>query len=83
MYTRKAKGELLNRREIRTRAHDGPLFTVKIPRCEAFKRSVGYAGAVRWNDLTPTIRNTNTYKEFKQLQRKAMLLPLTRIQVDL
>ena len=81
MYCRKSNVSLLNRREIRTRAHDAPLFNIAIPRCEAYKRSVGYFGAVSWNELPPLVRNTNTYQKFKQLQKREMLLPLTRIQV--
>ena len=50
MYTRLGRKELINTREIRTRAHDAPLFDVTIPRCEAFKRSVGYFGSVEWNN---------------------------------
>ena len=58
MYKRLSRKELLNNREIRTRAHDAPLFNVQIPRGEAFKRSVGYSGSVLWNELTPATRNT-------------------------
>ena len=77
MYKRKAdKPALLNNREIRTRAHDAPLFNVNVPRCEAFKRSVGYFGSVLWNELTPKIRNTNSYLEFKLKQKKEMILTL-------
>ena len=46
MYIRSSRKELLNNREIRTRAHDAPLSNVTIPRYEAFKRSVGYFGSV-------------------------------------
>ena len=45
LYTRLGKKELINTREIRTRAHDAVLFNVSIPRCEAYKRSVGYFGS--------------------------------------
>ena len=83
MYSRKTKEKLLNKREIQTRAHDAPLFAVTVPRCEAFKRSVGYSGAIRWNELPPRIRNRNTYKQFKLSQKKAMLIPLDGIQIDL
>ena len=80
MYKRKEmRGDLLNKREIRTRAHDAPLFKIIIPRCEAVKRSVGYFGAERWNALTPNVRNTNSYQEFKKLQKRDMLLPLNQI----
>ena len=67
MFTRKSKVHLLNNREIRTRAHDAPLFETSIPRCEAYRRSVGYRGATKWNSLTPAIRHTATYLAFKKL----------------
>ena len=77
MYIRKdTKPNLLNRREIRTRAHDAPLFTVKIPRCEAYKRSVGYSGAETWNGLPPNVRNLIPFKTFKEHQKKEMLTGL-------
>ena len=79
MYKRQNRRDLLNVREIRTRAHDAPLFDVIIPRCEAVKRSVCYAGSVVWNSLPPEIRNTDSYLAFKNLQKKAMLLPLSKI----
>ena len=47
MYIRKSKVHLLNNRKIRTRAHDAPLFETSIPRCEAYRHSVGYSGATR------------------------------------
>ena len=76
MYKRLSRKDLLNNREIRTRAHDAPLFSVAIPRCEAFKRSVGYSGSVAWNDLSPVLRNTTTYVEFKNIQKRSMLQPI-------
>ena len=80
MYKRKGTREdLLNTREIRTRAHDAPLFEVMIPRGEAVKRSVGYFGAEGWNALSPNLRNTDTYQEFKKIQKSSMLLPLQNI----
>ena len=82
MYTRKGNVNLLNNREIRTRAHDAPLFEVKIPRSEAFKRSIGYFGAVSWNNLPPKTRNIGDFLAFKHAQTIKMLSPLTRIQVE-
>ena len=80
MYQRSGKRpDLLNRREIRTRAHDAPLFDTAIPRCEAFKRSVGYHGTVAWNNLPPDIRNISPYPHFKALQKREMLTPLALI----
>ena len=79
MYKRQGRRELMNTREIRTRAHDAPLFNVTIPRCEAFKRSIRYFGSQEWNSLAPAIRNTDSYLAFKLLQKKLMLAPLSLI----
>ena len=80
MYKRKSKPGLLNRREIRTRAHDAPLFIVPIPRCEAFKRSVIYHGSYTWNNLGVKVRNSKNYLSFKNIQKQSMFLPLKAIQ---
>ena len=56
MYTRLGNPSYIDNRDIRTRAHDGPLFSVKVPKIEMYKRSVKYAGAVQWNNLDPDIR---------------------------
>ena len=80
MYMRKDKKPgLLNKREIRTRANDAPLFETGVPRCEAFKRRVGYYGALKWNQLDPAVRNTPTYIRFKEIQKERMLSPLALI----
>ena len=79
MFIRKSKPNMLNIREIRTRAHDAPLFDIGIPRCEAFKRSVGYFGAVAWNNLSPEVRNTDLYPVFKFHRRKEMIEPLNQL----
>ena len=79
MYGRRRDVRLLNNREIRMRAHDAPLFEVTVPRCEAYKRSVGYFGAVKWNELAPATRNVNTFLKFKNMQKTNMLVPLLLI----
>ena len=71
---------LLNGREIRTRAHDAPLFEIKVPRYEAFKRSVQYAGSVKWNNCTTQMRKIQSYSQFKEVQKKSMLAPLERLR---
>ena len=79
MYIRKNRTDLMNNREIRTRAHDAPLFNVKTPRCEAFKRSIGYFGAVAWNELSPETRNIDTFALFKHSQKQKAIQPLKAI----
>ena len=80
MYIRKGNVRLLNNREIRTRAHDAPLFEVSIPRCKSFKCSIGYFGAVSWNNLSPDVRNTPNYLAFKHVQKLKMLSPRSQIR---
>ena len=80
MYKRKNNKALLNRREIRTRAHDAPLFNVPVPRCEAFKRSICFHGSNSWNNLDAETRNIANYSMFKWKQKCAMLSPLKEIQ---
>ena len=82
MYLRQNRKDLLNTREIRTRANDAPLFHVTIPKCEAFKRCVGYHGAIEWNNLPPAARNVNPYLVFKFHRKKDMLFPLTLININ-
>ena len=82
MYLRKSnRPELLNNREIRTRAQDAPLFDTIIPRCEAYKRSVGFAGSEIWNSLPPATRNIGSFKAFKDCQTKDMTARLNAIVV--
>ena len=70
MYQRQSRIDLINDAPICTRAHDAPLFKVVKPRLEAYKRSVAYQGATRWNELNPGIRNIAHYKMLKNIQKK-------------
>ena len=64
---------LLDNREIRTRAHDAPLFKVEVPRVESYKIAVRYAGSLQWNNLPANVRNIENSKLFKSKQKAAML----------
>ena len=64
MYCKLSNNQWVDRREIRTRAHDAPLFKVKVPKIESYKRAVEYSGAFRWNDLPADLRNVNSYYSF-------------------
>ena len=72
MYRRLAKTELLDRRDIRTRAHDAPLLRVAIPKVEAYKRSVEYAGSLQWNTLSKSERSICNFDAFKARQKQLM-----------
>ena len=78
MFIRKKNRKLLNNREIWTRSHDAPLYNVSVPRCEAYKHSVGFFGAVSWNNIPPVTRNAANYLAFKQVQKLHMLENSTR-----
>ena len=73
MYSRLGSREHVDSRDIRTRAHDAPLFKVKIPKLEIYKRSVEYAGAVQWNGLDTHVRETATLQQFKSKQKAQMM----------
>ena len=69
MYKRTARADLIDNREIRTRAHDAPLFKVKVPKKESYKRAVEYFGAVQWNSLPVDVRNIQNIETFKHDQK--------------
>ena len=56
MFHLKHNVNMLCSSDIGTRSRDAPLFTTKIPKNEAYKRSVLYNGAVEWNSLNVETR---------------------------
>ena len=76
MYGRLSRENTLDQRDIRTRAHDAPMFLVKVPKLEAYKRSVEYTGAIQWNNLPPDVRNIDNVANFKQTQKTLLLKKL-------
>ena len=73
MYNRLGNSLYVDNRNIRNRAHDAPLFKVKIPKIEMYKRSVEYAGAVQWNELAQDLRGIRSFQLFKSKQKAIML----------
>ena len=78
MHGRLERQHLIDHRDIRTRAHDAPMFLVKVPNLEAYKRAVEYAGALRWNSLSPEIRNIKCATVFKARQKDILMQTVTR-----
>ena len=79
MYGRMSKEQLLDTRDIRTRAHDAPLFKIKVPKNETYKRSVEYAGSQQWNSLAADVRNirdASSFKRFQKCELQRSILPL-------
>ena len=52
MYKQQRNYDIVNMREIFTRAHDATPFVVESPNSEKYKRNVFYKGAIEWNPLT-------------------------------
>ena len=73
MYGRLKNESLVDERDIRTRAHDAPLFRIEVPQNEAYKRSVKYAGALQWNALDRDTRKIDCFDSFKAKQKHAMV----------
>ena len=74
MYKKKNCIELLDIKKVYTRARAAPLFKTIIPKCEKYKNSVLYKGAMNWNSLPVNVRNIDTFDSFKNLQKRNMLL---------
>ena len=70
MYKKRSCVELLDIKTVNTRARAAPLFKTVIPKCQKYKNSVLYNGAIKWNSLPVNIRNTETYDSFKLVQKK-------------
>ena len=73
MYQRQNRKDLLDTRDIKTRQHDAPTFTVRFPNKESFKRSVLYNGPTVWNQLPPDLRQVHDFNVFKSRQKKMIL----------
>ena len=73
MFKQKDNTDIVNNRNVRTRAHDAILFTTVKPNNEKFKRNIFYKGAISRNNLTVAERNVDTYNVFKTQQKKKLI----------
>ena len=64
--------EIVNRRKVRTRAHDALLFNTYKPNNEKCKQNVYYRGALAWNSLPVYERNILEFEKFKVVQKKKL-----------
>ena len=72
MYNRKCLCEFDiddNIEKICTRSNSGPLFQIRKPNCESFKRNICYSGAIEWNNLDANVRNSENIFIFKKIQK--------------
>ena len=73
MFQKKLDRTLFDVANAHTRARDAPLFKVKIPKIEAYKRSTLYNGAIEWNSLSVDVRNVDLLLPLKFLQRRWLM----------
>ena len=73
MFLKKNDVSLLDKADVHTRARDAPLFKVKVPRTESYKRNVTYNGAVEWNNLDVDVRNVDQILPFKFRQKRWLI----------
>ena len=73
MYKQRKNVKIVNKRDVRTRAHDAILFTTVKPNNEKYKRNVFYKGALLWNTLPVDERNLQTYNKFTIRQKRNLL----------
>ena len=67
MYKQRGNNIIVNRREVRTRAHDAVLFLTKKTNSENYKKNVFYKGALAWNSLSVQIQKSQTYTVLKDI----------------
>ena len=65
MFKQKLNGEIVNTRQINTRAHDAILFLTIRPNSEKYKVNVYYRGALLWNEMSVKERSIESYDELK------------------
>ena len=69
MFKQKGNVNIVNTRNVRTRAHDALLFITKKPNNEKYKRNTYYKGTLVWNELPVVERNIDDYRKFKNVQK--------------
>ena len=79
VYLLTNKVELLDKRDINTRQHEGKLFV--IPEKNHFKRvqDPQYRASVAWNQLSVQIRNVTTKKQLVTSLKSKIVSPYMKI----
>ena len=62
MYKQKDNVNIVNKREVNTRAHDALLFTTFKPNNEKYKQNSLCRGAISWNELPVVERNIPNFE---------------------
>ena len=69
MYKQQGNQDIVNKRDVHTRAHDALLYTTHKPNNEKYKQSIYYRGALSWNSLPVIERNLQEFNKFKDKQK--------------
>ena len=62
--------EILDIRDIRTRADENILYITDRPQCEKYKKNIFYYGACIWNKLPVKERKIQKFEQFKCAQKR-------------
>lgn len=73
MHSISSDSDLLDRRSLPTRSHNGPTFTPIRPNTVWFKKSFLYQGVTLWNKLPCSYRNTTDTDRFKSMLKRKLL----------
>ena len=65
MFKQKFNVEIVNNRQVNTRAHDALLFVTNRPKSEKYKVNVYYKGALLWNEMSLLERSIDSYDDLK------------------
>ena len=73
MFKQKHNVEIVNTRNVYTRAHDAVLYVTHKPNSEKYKKNVFYKGPIAWNSLSVQIRKTQTYTSLKDVLSELLI----------
>ena len=73
MFKQRNNMDIVNIRQVHTRAHDAILFITNRPNSEKYKLNVYYKGALLWNDMTVPELSFETYNKLKDYLKIQML----------
>ena len=79
MYKQQGNVNIVNNRNVRTRAHDALVFTTVKPNNEKYNGNVFYKGAISWKCLPVHDKNILTFGKFKITKKKKHVNFLFRV----
>ena len=76
MFKQKHNADIVNNRNVHTRAHEALLFTKHKPNSEKYKKNVFYKGAIAWNCLSVQLRKIQTYTSLKETLNERLIIAI-------